>query len=759
MKLLTIFIIFSFFALNVYTQELNTTTILGEEYGLMYSKSDNMFTICEKINSGRRCFQQSIESDNTFEFVKQLEETMHKLVADFEFQYFRKQLKQEDFKSIDFKDLEIDFDIEALRKGDTVPLIITEAPKDFDAKILKKEDQKIDNDKENIQGNDSAENALEIIVISENKIFNLNELKTTEENLNDSKIFSESLKTALNTRRDTIVNYYKEQIKTEFNKLIETYYNTVILKDAEYKFLATRDLVIKNNDSENKSTFNFYILHEKNQFNLKTSLNDTPYFFNDLKNDISEAEFIAVLTTKNQLFTDNDSNETIFKELYLITKTNVQDVIIEKQKKEFEEGLQNTIAALEKGPQTYSGQFVLKNEVVLKEGELKGIIYKNFKYNGDERKTLIVDSVKIHLFNNRADRISIIGKFKDKPKETIAIKNSLWSLPLREFQFEEQQGSYVHDGKIFLFNYKDVLDYLPYENYNYAARNGNYTVKSSDSTRVVERKIGDYFTGIFFSDVLGLNSNNGNGLLIAEGRLRVPWNLRNIGRSTWFDNITAYASVVLLGGIENNTRKITINQLQSEGSTNNESINTSIDNFSLLDLNNVDAGISVTPYTFEWKGASTFIHLRYGLRFLRTAVTHNLNEEVTLTNQADETITQQNLLRSTDFQVYSIGQEAEINFEFRPQSLIGGDLTVGLNWFGETGTNDSDINISAFNNTPNLKVMTNIYAYTNSESSNAGIYVRFGGHYNLGNSRIFPQLMVGYATNLSSFVNKLSGKQ
>ena len=178
------------------------------------------------------------------------------------------------------------------------------------------------------------------------------------------------------------------------------------------------------------------------------------------------------------------------------------------------------------------------------------------------------------------------------------------------------------------------------------------------------------------------------------------------------------------------------------------------DNFNLLLNNNIDAGIRASIATLEWKGASTFVHLRYGLRFLRTGVEYNLNES--LTTEDGSTINM--LFEKRDFQIFSVGQELETNFEIRPQSNIGADLTIGLNWFGATGTNKNDIKFNTTNNSPNLKVMANLYALTNPNNRKSGLFFRLGGHYDLGNYDLYPQIMVGYATNLTSFVNRVQTK-
>ena len=65
------------------------------------------------------------------------------------------------------------------------------------------------------------------------------------------------------------------------------------------------------------------------------------------------------------------------------------------------------------------------------------------------------------------------------------------------------------------------------------------------------------------------------------------------------------------------------------------------------------------------------------------------------------------------------------------------------------GTNHFLVKYNLFN------VEANFYWLTSPEKrSNGGIYAKLGAYYHTESYDIFPQLMVGYATNLSSFVNR-----
>ena len=751
-----VFIIF-ISSLSLNAQKLKTTEILEETYGLKYNKADNTFSLCEKVfTQNQKCFQVLIENKNTFVFQQSLKDALSNAIDnDFKYKILGSDIKLSDFNTIDYTNQSFDFDPSKLSSvNDEIQIKIKDAPQDFPEFTLKL----VSVGNYELSNTNVFANSLSISYASDIS------------DVNNVNGFVSAVMTELDTKKDDIATNYKPKFKELVNSsllnLLEELYNTRITKDSDYSFLVSESL---NDPSSNSKNYTFYQLLETKTFHIKICESGNCSTFTDFNNNVSEDEFINAILTKPNLFKTSDPlNKTVLEKIYLLSKNKISIKQVEQDKKEFEEGLKETIVKLESGANSFSGQFVLTESIDLYK-EIKDSVLvkkkkdtvKKYKFETKKVKSkdikLLVDSVHIHVFNNRADKITIIGKLSNDINNTLVLSNLTYSLPFRDFNSEDQINS-VKDknGDTYFYRYVDILDYLPKRKYNYAVKNGEYTIKKNDTTLMPERKIGDYFTGIFFSDILGLNSNSGNSLITAEGRIRIPWHFRNFGKYTFLDNITAYASVNLVGGLDDTSRKIVLKDSFEPDETDESNVeNFKSDNFNLLNNNNIDAGLLITPFTFEWKGASTFIHLRYGLRFLRTRVEYNLKERIETENNGITTI-QENFVESRSFQVYSLGQEAEINFEIRPQSLFGADVTVGLNWFAANGTNKNDVEFTTFNNTPNFKMMTNIYAFTDSEDSNSGIFLRLGAHYNLGNEKVFPQIMIGYATNLSSFVNKVS---
>ena len=57
-----------------------------------------------------------------------------------------------------------------------------------------------------------------------------------------------------------------------------------------------------------------------------------------------------------------------------------------------------------------------------------------------------------------------------------------------------------------------------------------------------------------------------------------------------------------------------------------------------------------------------------------------------------------------------------------------------------------------------FRLNLDLYSKVSPKTSNGGIYGRIGGFYHIETKDFYPQIMVGYATNLSSFINKFKKK-
>lgn len=420
----------------------------------------------------------------------------------------------------------------------------------------------------------------------------------------------------------------------------------------------------------------------------------------------------------------------------------------------------------------YSGKIRLKKEVILKpyfdECKVKGDIQDLIKTDENKNKAQVKAEVaeklseakkanaentkkftpeysSIRFYNNRINTISVVGKIDGKE---YTIRNSKFSVPFR-FLNNNEKGSflkvYIEDVPYHL-NFDDLLDYNPEETeFNFTVKNKNYKLTAEENVKIESRNLFDYFTAIIFSDFLGLNSSGNNSLLMAEARGIIPLALVNKSQHNLINYFEGFLTTSLYNGQEEGTNFVT---WKSEAA--NGGIQDKIVLFEFFKKRNIETGLNFGIYNFEWKGISTNIIFDYGVQFYRTKLRYIKDDQNT----------------TEDFQVYCIGHGPKLKFEIRPQVNFGADLNIGFLGFNFNGMNTSGTLRnelkSAIEDKPtflnNFYILSNFYTKLNDKESNSGLYFRLGGFYDFDTSDIAPQVMVGYATNLTSFINKFKKK-
>ena len=587
------------------------------------------------------------------------------------------------------------------------------------------------------------------------------------------------------TFKDTIIKKLAEKAE----KRLKQFFIDKIDKQKQYAFLTSQEFDIPSTEkasqtsSSNTTTstqltfISFLLKKESIWLKLQKSILGNQHSEENkailiFPKDINKVEFISSFYKQDQRFIKSTSNEKHLEELFDKIHDKIDTNNKVALKKQYQEDLTNAIDSLEAQEKTYSGILFLKDAFDVK-------TFDRIEKANDQKKDkrFNVDYATIRFFNNRINDISILGSFADDTKEKIVLFNENFSYSLRELNrkvdrnekitHQSKSNKYeVKKKKVYLiYNLADALQYIPDHKLNYSVKNQELRLTPNDSTKVEERQIGDYFTGIIFSDFLGLNSANSNNLIVAEGKIRFPIHLRSWTHWTAFDHISGNVSVNLYNGFNSNSRTI---KLQENVFVENEnkvfpSLNKVLeenprDNFDLLVNNNIDAAINFSVITVEWKQANAFFHLNYGIRFLRTAVAYDLfqNEQITMGTTTPTTINPATFLKTNSFQVFSIGQTAGVTVEIRPQTNIGADFNFGLNWLKDKGTNENEVKFFTNNRgTNNIYTSLDLFATGSNNKKKSGVYFRIAGTYNSKSNRVFPQLMAGFATNLSSFVNKL----
>ncbi|CAM3426421.1 hypothetical protein [Zobellia roscoffensis] len=707
-----VYVIFLLFSVTIlHSQETAEFELLGTKYQYLFEKGANKFSICKISSDEKSCKVFTLKNNDAFALPE-----MQSHLKDY-FTELRDSLSTYD-------SLKLTLNVETLKK-DALDAIYFNQPVSLKAFLIELTESTQDTNTYVLKPLNPAFSSIENILLKTSK-----DTASIKSDL-ESKI-QQFLITSLNNNKNDIIKNVTQAYTNEY----DSFYKGKIAKTEDYSYLTTEELKLISSDTTEK--FIWYKLISNNIFYLKViPKEDTGKntIYGPFELGIGSSDFVSQIIEQRQ-FAGDAINKVTLEKVYLKVEQPIKELRIQKEKETQRDMLLLIADSIENKNIEYSGSLTLNKEFILTAKDKHPKVFK-------------VDSATISFFNNRADMIVIEGTVDGKKEVLI---NNNYSLPLRAFNDSTQTNS-LGD---YSYSYGNIFCYGTGKTFNYAIKNDEIKLTSGKSVKLKQRDLMDYFTGIIFSDFLGLN-NNTNGIIIAEAQMRLPLNLVNYKYITFFDNITFYLTANLFGGLENGNRKIKLEDVNSkdpESFLENDPYMFKTDNFNLLLNNSIDGGIRTSIFTYEIKRASTFMHIRYGLRFLSTGVEYNLNESITSENGN----TVNSLYEKRDFRVFAIGQEIETNFEIRPQSDIGADLTIGLNWFGATGTNKNDIKFNTYNNSPNLKVMANLYSLVNPNNSKSGLFFRLGGHYDLGNYDLYPQIMVGYATNLTSFINKVQSK-
>lgn len=376
----------------------------------------------------------------------------------------------------------------------------------------------------------------------------------------------------------------------------------------------------------------------------------------------------------------------------------------------------------------------------------KARVWKNVNghYEPVEGSEFTIEYATVHFFNNKGKNILITGIYNEK---RFNIDNYYYSIRLASFN---ESNDFIpisrndKDALGYYLNYNDVFDLEAADNVmGSAVRNRDYRIEPGKPVKLEERKLADYFTAVIFSDFLGLNNQNANALLQAEGRVRIPLWISNLSAFSIFTALNADVNVSVYNGFDDRTRYITpINT--DDGTAAAELTSLTINNFDYIKNNNVNAGIGMDLLNVELKRLSTDWSFGYGLRYYRAGLKY-------IIEQTGGDVTK-------SYQMNALTHEVYTNFEIRPQLNFGADFLFGVNWINARGSvKDIPVEYSINNNLSDktvLRMQLNLYSKVNPDQSNDGIYARLGGFYHLGLKDFYPQIMIGYATNLSSFVNK-----
>ncbi len=429
--------------------------------------------------------------------------------------------------------------------------------------------------------------------------------------------------------------------------------------------------------------------------------------------------------------------------------------------------------AIDNPEQEFSGRLKLNKKIpilgtskdnhkLLKYSTVKENETKTTSENPIQLDIFDVKKAYLNFFNNKASTIVIEGDAYNKNKkvkENMVISNRGFSIPIRYFNIKGNRLSFYFEDKKFVLEVDDIFDYNSDEHFNFSLANQELILTADDSVKKVEqRRFIDYFTGIFYTDLLGFNGENTNSLVNAQARVLIPLNQRNFSpggkwnSGSWYGKYSIFRQITttLNIGLYNNSDEEfrLVNSLNSS-------------QFELSDIyrkRNLNSNIGIDVLSYEAKGFSTTISAGYQTSFYRSKFKSKITKP-------DPNGDGSNADEEKTGQLFSISHGPYLNFEIRPQTNFGADVRLTLDNFSYNGTDNVaglDIRPLILNqgishalfkhNIVNLQA--DFYWIAKGSKTNGGVYASIGGAYFTKGSIIEPQLLVGYATNLTSFVNR-----
>ena len=550
---------------------------------------------------------------------------------------------------------------------------------------------------------------------------------------------------------------YKKQVSKDFTtanrKILSKLYMEVLGKN-KFIFLdniKTQKGALYDVSSEHDGKEKYFVLQI-----CKSALSDCRYSpkvsfdiqFSDLS---SEIDSLTLKDTEDSI--SETTKQRIYDKLKIRNVSTRNKYVMAPITKERD----SLISLIENAKTEYSGALKLNSNIpiYLRKYDKRGW-FRN-KYKGDEKLNDFVfqpKSATTRFFNNRIKEIVVVGDVVNKEaeviKEDISINYS-YSIPIRALNINTHSVGISNDkivkDKRDLVNirYDDLFNYYPYKNkYNSATKNAEYEIKVNDTVKIEQKQLLNYFTPIIFSDFLGLNSSSENGLLFAEGRARIPLWIRNFGKHTFISALRTDINVIISNGFSSDDRSITQASTVAFGSDVMK-----FHAFDLIKYANLNANISIDFYNYEMKGFSTDVSFGGGIRYYRSSLVHT---------QTNGGINGVDVI--TNDQVNALAPEVNVNFQIRPQTNFGADFNIAYSWINVRGSKENaTIQLDSPNHRGMVRVNLDLYSKIDSEKSNGGIYARIGGFYQPNKKDFYPQIMVGYATNLSSFVNKFKKEE
>lgn len=506
-----------------------------------------------------------------------------------------------------------------------------------------------------------------------------------------------------------------------------------------------------------EKTYQIQAKFNDSDFNIKIANTEKHEESLGITYSVESITFQTIIIQLIKKIDDNIADDYEADENDLKTVENVLPKVLKKKK-----ALRSLTEIIDGEPAQYSGKITLNNEVKLtKSSDKCSNIGQNQANIAKTDDVINIKKAYINFFNNKASTIVLEGYINEDENEKVTVVNNNFSVPIRYFNNYGSKNKFsVSENKCYKIDYNDVFAFDSDQHFNYSVANTElHFDKENLEQQVMQRQFFDFFTAVLYTDVMAFDNNNSNSLVNAQAKLLLPLNQKNStiknANYTLFRQLIAEANIALYNGSNDSFRTIEITQ----STANNITINTAFNHFDLLTKNNINGNLAVDILSHEAKRFFSYISLGYQGAFYRTAL------KVSSVNSGEGDAAKDNENISS---LISTSHGPYVNIEIRPQTNFGADVSLSLNKLSYSGSNTiDDINLNETKlddgvehfgfqyNIVNIKA--DFYWLTNpNKGKKGGVFVRLGAYYHTQNYQVHPQLMVGYATNLTSFVNKFS---
>jgi hypothetical protein len=392
--------------------------------------------------------------------------------------------------------------------------------------------------------------------------------------------------------------------------------------------------------------------------------------------------------------------------------------------------------------------------------------------------TMRIVKARVQIDDNKIFDISFDADIYDNNKRLIrrlnTISNNSYSLSFkglnnREFLRTIERESYaereLYEG--FGFNYGDIINYSPRNSdFTPIVKNGNYELSIDSAVVIYRRRYSDYLSFRTFLDPLGFLGKNPNGFAQLEGDAIIPVNLRNVKRHTWLPEVHANFSYIYNNSINSEVRQAIAQRLANDSfrvfDPSSQQFITKTDssnyfyNLDIIRNAYYQLYARASIYSIEIKRQNSILHFGIGVHVLGAKVA-----------SVSDTATYHKLI-----------PEINLKWVLRPDNIFGADINCAIGYLGNVHrANNSPLAISnasfLWQNAWAIPHELNIYVLTGGKESKGGLFFRYSGWWayysklakniddrllastaQIRKSGYFPQVLVGYSTNLSTMVKR-----